>query len=74
MLNQERDDRAAGLCGSCVHAEVVRSSRGSEFYRCRRSFTDPRFARYPTLPMRACDGYEAASTPTQHAVSLIPRD
>jgi len=35
----------------------VTSSRGSRFYLCRLSFTDPRFARYPTLPVLACSGY-----------------
>ena len=39
------DDDRAGLCASCVHAQLVTSSRGSTFYLCRLSFTDPRFAR-----------------------------
>lgn len=54
---EERQQAAAGLCASCLHAEIVTSSRGSRFYLCRLSFTDPRFARYPTLPVLACSGY-----------------
>jgi 3-isopropylmalate/(R)-2-methylmalate dehydratase large subunit len=47
-----------GLCGSCRHAAVVRSDRGSVFYRCERSRSDPRFPRYPRLPVVACIGYD----------------
>lgn len=35
------------------------SRRGSTFYRCMRAETDPRFVRYPQLPVRECPGYEA---------------
>jgi hypothetical protein len=51
-------DPRSGLCASCTHAQVVTSSRGSVFYLCRLSFTDPRFPRYPPLPVVECDGYE----------------
>lgn len=54
--------RNAGLCGSCAHAKVIVSSRGSEFYLCQRSATDPRYPKYPALPVRACGGYEPAPT------------
>jgi len=48
----------AGLCASCVHGERVQSSKGSTFLRCNRSFHDPRFPRYPTLPVVSCSGHE----------------
>ena len=48
----------AGLCADCRHAAIVVSDRGSTFVRCERSKTDPRFPRYPPLPMRRCDGHE----------------
>jgi len=54
-----------GLCADCRHAETVASARGSRFYLCRLSFTDPRFAKYPHLPVLACDGY-APVGPAQH--------
>jgi hypothetical protein len=47
-----------GLCGSCRHAQVVRSDRGSEFYRCLLAATDARFQKYPPLPVVACPGYQ----------------
>lgn len=47
----------AGLCGTCVHARAIESSRGSTFIRCELSFVDARFARFPALPVKACDGY-----------------
>jgi hypothetical protein len=37
--------------------DVVRSER-STFYRCRRSFTDARFPKYPPLPVLTCVGFE----------------
>ena len=50
----------AGLCDSCRLTEVITSSRGSVFYLCTLSASDPRFRRYPVLPVRQCDGYEPA--------------
>lgn len=47
----------AGLCDSCRHQRIVRSGRGSEFSMCLLSKTDPRFPKYPRLPVRECDGY-----------------
>jgi len=53
---------AAGLCNDCRHQQLVRNTRGSVFSLCRRSRTDPgRFARYPRLPVIACEGYERAT-------------
>jgi hypothetical protein len=48
----------AGLCADCTHANRITSDRGSEFIQCQLSFTDPRFAKYPRLPVIACLGYE----------------
>jgi hypothetical protein len=50
---------SAGLCSSCRHQQIVRTTRGSVFSLCRRSREEPdRFARYPRLPVLACPGYE----------------
>ncbi len=51
-------DDSIGLCLSCRWMRVVTTRRGSTFYRCGRADTDPRFPRYPTLPVRQCVGYE----------------
>lgn len=47
-----------GLCATCVNAQIVTSAKGSMFYLCRLSQEDPRFPKYPPLPVRACSGYE----------------
>jgi hypothetical protein len=47
-----------GLCADCVHARQIESDRGSTFLLCQLSFTDPRFEKYPRLPVLACSGYE----------------
>jgi hypothetical protein len=53
----------AGLCARCAHAARQDTARGSVFWRCRRAETDPRFVRYPRLPVLACPGYEPAPAP-----------
>jgi molybdenum cofactor cytidylyltransferase len=61
-----------GLCASCRHVHIVQSARGSTFYLCRLAESDPRFSRYPRLPVLRCAGYESAekSTDTIGAVIL----
>ena len=54
----ERADRV-GLCRTCRHADTVPTARGAEFWRCRKSDTDPRFPKYPRLPVLECEGYDA---------------
>jgi hypothetical protein len=56
-------DSAAGLCASCVYVHVIETRQGSRFYRCRRAETDPRYRRYPHLPVLACPGYESGVPP-----------
>jgi hypothetical protein len=46
-----------GLCLTCRHARIVPTPRQS-YWLCELSFTDARFAKYPRLPVLACDGYE----------------
>jgi hypothetical protein len=46
-----------GLCRTCAHARLITSARGSTFYLCRLSETDPRFAKYPMLPVIRCLGF-----------------
>jgi hypothetical protein len=53
---------AAGLCAHCVHSQVIESSKGSVFLLCELSKTDPRFPKYPRLPVLSCRGYEAQDT------------
>jgi hypothetical protein len=51
-----------GLCGTCHWARSATNRRGSVFFRCLRAETDPRFVRYPSLPVRRCIGYELQTT------------
>jgi hypothetical protein len=51
----------AGLCDSCVHQRIVKTTRGSHFSLCERSRTDPSYPRYPRLPVIRCRGYESRS-------------
>lgn len=49
----------AGLCASCTNAKVITSDRGSVFYRCLISEKNPRFPKYPRLPVVNCSAYVA---------------
>jgi len=51
-----------GLCSTCVHVKIIRSDRGSTFFRCGLSDTDPRFPKYPKLPVLQCGGYNRATS------------
>ena len=51
-----------GLCARCQHLRRGHSQRGSTFYLCRRSATDPRYPKYPPLPVLDCPGYEPGET------------
>lgn len=52
-----------GLCSGCRHARPVESGRGVAYLLCGLSRTDPRFPRYPRLPVDSCDGFEAEAAP-----------
>jgi hypothetical protein len=57
-----------GLCGVCRHSRTVTTARGSHFRLCQRSVTDPRYARYPALPVVQCPGFE----PVDGLASQLP--
>ena len=46
-----------GLCARCSQARAVVSDRGSAFWRCDLSVSDPRFPKYPRLPVLRCAGF-----------------
>ena len=46
-----------GLCFHCRHARRVPTARAL-YFLCELAATDPRFEKYPRLPVLACDGYE----------------
>lgn len=56
----DRDDvRRFGLCGGCAHAETLDSRTGSRFLFCGQARRDPRYAKYPPVPVFACAGFTA---------------
>jgi len=56
------DPVPAGLCDTCRHMRRIRSKSGSVFRLCLLSRSDPRFPRYPKLPVLACPGHVEAET------------
>jgi hypothetical protein len=56
--DRESEPNRVGLCADCRFMRVVESARGSKFYLCDRSATDPTFPKYPRLPVLHCRGYE----------------
>lgn len=54
-----------GLCATCTHARIVTSGKGSRFYLCELSATDPRFRKYPPLPVIRCEGFEPPRPKTE---------
>jgi hypothetical protein len=66
-----------GLCGRCEHGRAIVSGKGTTFWLCRRSQTDPAYPRYPVLPVVRCAGFEpgtaTAPDPTAPQSSQLPR-
>ncbi|MDR0786370.1 MAG: hypothetical protein LBG44_00640 [Gemmatimonadota bacterium] len=48
-----------GICATCVNVRRVESRRGSVFLLCVLSAADPRYPRYPGLPIQMCEGWMA---------------
>ena len=48
-----------GLCRTCRNVRIVETAH-SVFYRCALSAVDPRFPKYPRLPVLSCAGYAPA--------------
>ena len=51
-----------GLCASCAHARVIESDRGSAFVQCGLAKDDPRYRRYPHVPVLRCEGHTKGRT------------
>ena len=56
--DQDLERRSVGLCSDCRFAKRVESGKGSRFFLCRRSESDPSYPRYPRLPVVDCAGHE----------------
>ena len=53
----EKEKLRVGLCFDCTYAKVIDTDHGSRFYLCQLSATDPKFPKYPRLPVVQCSGY-----------------
>ena len=56
--DEARKVAQVGLCSRCLLMREIHSDRGSTFYMCQLSATDPRFPKYPRLPVLQCLGYQ----------------
>ena len=56
--NQKAGGIHVGLCADCAYVRRIESARGSMFYLCQRSATEPNFPKYPRLPVMVCSGFE----------------
>jgi hypothetical protein len=57
------DQPSAGLCNLCAHQRVVGNTRGSAFSLCGLARTDPRFPKYPRIPVVNCAGFTPRDDP-----------
>lgn len=48
-----------GLCATCAHLRLAASAR-SVFVRCGLADRDPRYLKYPPLPVVGCPGWAPA--------------
>jgi hypothetical protein len=58
MAYHKHEQDRIGLCAGCRYMQRMKSDRGSTYYLCERSATDPGFPKYPRLPVIQCPGYE----------------
>jgi hypothetical protein len=60
-MNESCEQPKVGLCADCRHGRKIESDRGSAFWRCELSQSNPQFPKYPRLPVLTCSGYQKAS-------------
>ncbi len=63
MIRLSDEKETAGLCATCVNMRRIVSDRGSVFYLCELSKTDPNFLKYPRLPVMECAAYQQGNGP-----------
>jgi len=57
-MSEERSTTEKGLCADCRHARAIRAASERGYIQCLRSRTDPRYPKWPRLPILSCPGYE----------------
>jgi hypothetical protein len=53
-----------GICDTCIHAKLIRNTRGSVFLMCGWSKQDPAFPKYPPQPVVRCPAHESPKGPS----------
>ena len=61
-----------GLCATCRHHRWISNRRGSSFLLCGRAAEDPRYPKYPPLPVTLCAGYEPGRSDEERAADAPP--
>ena len=69
-----RASSARGLCSNCRHARQIESERKSVFILCELSLTDPRFPKYPRLPVLSCSGYRGKTGELAGPIIVVDYD
>ena len=46
-----------GLCETCRWVRVIQTQKGTVYHWCGHSRVDPRFPRYPRLPVMNCTAF-----------------
>ena len=67
LAREETLQQNIGLCATCQFMRRMESDRGSTFYLCQLSATDPSFPKYPRLPILQCMGYQQVSAREQNS-------
>lgn len=55
-----------GLCEQCRHHRMVRSERQEVYLLCEYSRLDPRFEKYPRLPVLNCSAHSSTNNTNGH--------
>lgn len=56
-MQLKTNETPLGLCQDCVFRQQIASPKGSVFQRCNMSLQDPRYPKYPRLPVLICAAY-----------------
>lgn len=62
-----------GLCAGCRNRRWTSNRRGSSFLLCALAKADPRFPKYPPLPVRSCAGFAPGEPPTEERGAAASR-
>lgn len=52
--------RRVGDCFGCLSARTLATKTGAAIFQCLKAESDPRFEKFPRLPMKGCPGRAAA--------------